>query len=173
MDVVMAPTPYLLGVEKRLLGLVTDHSDLLLVDLSEDKKGTFLVSFGDERSVLPHKLQTEILEALSHRHQAPSAEELNRVVSEAFLHFFVKTVGHYSHYVKHGDAGEQGVFENRRFYKAIESKSTRHFVKKFIQTQMFDLFIQGVEQHQSGPQQGIFHRKIIEYQQKKKMAKKR
>ncbi|XP_068182599.1 DENN/MADD domain containing 2Da isoform X1 [Antennarius striatus] len=167
-DVVMAPTPYLLGVQKRLLGLVTDQSDMLLVDLSEDKNGTFLASFGDERAILPKKLQTEMLEALNNRQQALSVEELNQVVSEPFLQFFVKTVGHYSSYVKYRGVEEQRVFEKRSFYKAIQSKSTRHFVKKFIQTQMFDLFIQGVEQHQCGPQQGIFHRKIIEYHRKKK-----
>lgn len=76
------------------------------------------------------------------------------MVSEAFLHFFVRTVGHYASYVKRGRKGELGVFEKRSFYKAIESKTTRHFVKKFIQTQMFDLFIQEVEQQQPGPQQG-------------------
>lgn len=72
-DVVMAPTPYLLGVQKRLLDQVTDQSDvsnhgehdeasfkaaltgqsaelllsvkqLLVVDLSADKKKTFIVS---------------------------------------------------------------------------------------------------------------------------------
>ncbi|KAM9350596.1 DENN/MADD domain containing 2Da isoform 2-T2 [Symphorus nematophorus] len=169
-DVVMAPTPYLLGVQKRLLDQVTDQSDLLVVDLSEDKEQTFIVKIGDEDSILPPKLQTEILEALSHRQKAP-LEELNRVVSEAFLHFFVRTVGHYSSYVKSGRAGEQGVFEKRSFYKAIESKTTRHFVKKFIQTQMFDLFIQEAEQQQRGPQQGIFHKKILEYQEKKKRDK--
>lgn len=170
-DVVMAPTPYLLGVQKHLLDLVTDQGDLLAVDLSEDKKKTFIVSIGDESSILPPKLQTEILESLSNRQKASTVEEMNRVVSEAFLHFFVKTVGHYSSYVKYGHAGEQGVFEKRSFYKAIESKTTRHFVKKFIQTQMFDLFIQEVEQQQPGPQQGIFHRKIVEYQEKKKRDK--
>lgn len=76
------------------------------------------------------------------------------MVSEAFLHFFVRTVGHYSSYVKRGRGGEPAVFEKRSFYKAIDSKTTRHFVKKFIQTQMFDLFIQEVEQQQLGPQQG-------------------
>lgn len=75
------------------------------------------------------------------------------MVSEAFLYFFVKTVGHYSSYVKFGGA-EGPVFEKRSFYKAIESKTTRHFVKKFIETQMFDLFIQEVEHQQQGPQQG-------------------
>ncbi|XP_070695540.1 DENN domain-containing protein 2D-like isoform X2 [Pempheris klunzingeri] len=170
-DVVMAPTPYLLGVQKHLLDLVTDQSDLLVVDLSEDKKETFIVSIGDESSILPPKLQNEILEALSNRQKASTGEELNRVVSEAFLHFFVRTVGHYASYVKYRGPGEQGVFEKRSFYKAIESKATRHFVKKFIQTQMFDLFIQEVEQQQPGPQQGIFHKKIVEYQEKKKREK--
>lgn len=166
-DVVMAPTPYLLGVQKRLLDLVTDQSDLLLVDLSKNKEKTFLVTIGDEDSILPQKLQTEILNSLSQRKKVSGVEEVNRVVSEAFLHFFVRTVGHYASYVKY-TKGSPGVFEKRRFYKAIHSKTTRHFVKKFIQTQMFDLFIQELEQQQpSGQQQGIFHRKIAEYQQKK------
>ncbi|KAM3618885.1 uncharacterized protein V6R79_026291 [Siganus canaliculatus] len=172
-DVVMAPTPYLLGVQKRLLDLVTDQSDLLVVDLSEGRKETFIVSIGDEQSILPPKLQAEILEALSHRSKSPSVEELNRVVSEAFLQFFVKTVGHYASFVKHSHRGERGVFEKRSFYKAIESKTTRHFVKKFIQTQMFDLYIQEVEQRQPGPQQGVFHKKILEYQEKRKRDKKK
>uniref|UniRef100_A0A3Q1HCL4 DENN/MADD domain containing 2Da n=1 Tax=Acanthochromis polyacanthus TaxID=80966 RepID=A0A3Q1HCL4_9TELE len=169
-DVVMAPTPYLLGVQKHLLDQVTDQSDLLLVDLSEDKKETFIVSIGDESSILPPKLQSEILEALTNRQKASMGEELNRVVSEAFLHFFVKTVGHYASFVKYSGAGERGMFEQRSFYKAIESKTTRHFVKKFIKTQMFDLFIQEVEQ-QPGSQQGVFHQKILEYQEKKKRDK--
>ncbi|XP_022617429.1 DENN domain-containing protein 2D isoform X3 [Seriola dumerili] len=171
-DVVMAPTPYLLGVQKRLLDEVTDQSDLLVVDLSEDKTKTFIVSIGDEDSILPPKLQTEIREVLSTRQNKSTVEELNRVVSEAFLQFFVKTVGHYSSYVKYSHAGGQGVFEKRRFYKAIDSKTTRHFVKRFIQTQMFDLFIQEVEQQQPGRQpSGIFHKKILEYQEKKKSDK--
>ncbi|XP_040049004.2 DENN/MADD domain containing 2Da isoform X2 [Gasterosteus aculeatus] len=169
-DVVMAPTPYLLGVQKRLLDQVTDQGDLLVVDLSVDKKTTFIASVGDESSILPPKLQAEILEALSKRQKPTTVEEMNRVVSEAFLLFFVKTVGHYGSYVKHRRVGEQGVFEKRSFYKAIDSKTTRHFVKKFLQTQTFDLFIQEVEQ-QTGPQQGIFHKKILEYQEKKKKEK--
>ncbi|XP_029912638.1 DENN/MADD domain containing 2Da isoform X2 [Myripristis murdjan] len=167
-DIVMAPTPYMLGVQKHLLDLVTDQSDLLVVDLSKDKKETFIVSVGDEKSILPPKLQIEILEALRDRTEGTTVEEFNRVVSEAFLPFFVKTVGHYNSYVKRRGPGERGVFDRRSFYKAIKSKTTRHFVKKFIQTQMFDLFIQEVEQQQSGPQQGIFHEKIREYQEKKK-----
>ncbi|XP_028308928.1 DENN domain-containing protein 2D-like isoform X1 [Gouania willdenowi] len=172
-DVVMAPTPYLLGVQKQLLDQVTDQGDLLVVDLSKNKRKTFIVSIGDEDSILPSKLQSEILEALQSKRKASTEEELNRVVSEAFLLFFVKTVGHFSSYVKYSRTGEPGVFEKRRFYKAIESKTTRHFVKNFIQTQMFDLFIQEVEQQQPGPQQGVFHQKILEHQERKKREKKR
>ncbi|XP_056130369.1 DENN/MADD domain containing 2Da isoform X2 [Lampris incognitus] len=167
-DVVMAPTPYLLGVQRRLLDQVTEQSDLLVVDLSEEKESTFIVSIGDENSILPPKLQEEILQALSNKNGKTSVEDFNSVVSEAFLPFFVKTVGHYASYVKRSRKSEKGTFEKRSFYKAIESKTTRHFVKKFMQTQMFDLFIQEVEQQQLGPQQGIFNKKILEFQNKEK-----
>ncbi|KAM6977001.1 DENN domain-containing protein 2D-like [Aplochiton taeniatus] len=171
-DVVMAPTPYLLGVQKRLLDQVTDQTDLLVVDLSEDKEETFIASIGDEKTILPPKLQEEILQALKNRKEKATVEDLNRVVSEAFLLFFVKTVGHYASYVTRHSKEEPGVFQKRNFYKAIDSKTTRHFVKKFLQTQMFDLFIQEVEQQHPGPQQGIFHKKVVEYQEKIKREKK-
>ncbi|CAB1336871.1 unnamed protein product [Coregonus sp. 'balchen'] len=134
-DVVMAPTPYLLGVQKRLMEQVTDQTDLLVVDLSEDKKDTFLVQV--------------------------TVEELNRVVSEAFLPFFVKTVGHFASYVTRNSSGQPGEFQSRAFYKAIESKTTRHFVKKFLQTQMFDLFIQEVEQQQPASTQQVRFKKYF------------
>uniref|UniRef100_A0A8C5ECH5 UDENN domain-containing protein n=1 Tax=Gouania willdenowi TaxID=441366 RepID=A0A8C5ECH5_GOUWI len=166
-DVVMAPTPYLLGVQKQLLDQLEIKHYVIIIDC------ILFFQIGDEDSILPSKLQSEILEALQSKRKASTEEELNRVVSEAFLLFFVKTVGHFSSYVKYSRTGEPGVFEKRRFYKAIESKTTRHFVKNFIQTQMFDLFIQEVEQQQPGPQQGVFHQKILEHQERKKREKKR
>ncbi|KAJ8265884.1 hypothetical protein COCON_G00149830 [Conger conger] len=69
-DVVMAPTPFLLGVQKRLLEYVTDQPDLcdlLVVDLSEGVKNPFIVSIGDEKNILPPKFREEILQALSAR----------------------------------------------------------------------------------------------------------
>uniref|UniRef100_A0A3B3ZJB7 UDENN domain-containing protein n=1 Tax=Periophthalmus magnuspinnatus TaxID=409849 RepID=A0A3B3ZJB7_9GOBI len=173
MDVVMAPTPYLLGVQKSLLGQLCDTVDVRLCMPSQTQDTWIYLlhfnisSIGDEKTILPPKIQTEILESLRARRQASTVEELNRVVSEAFLQFFVKTVGHYASFVKYGSPGEHGVFQKRGFYKAIESKSTRHFVKKFIQTQMFDLFIQEVEQQHPG----VFHRKILEYHEKRKRDK--
>ncbi|KAJ8373264.1 hypothetical protein AAFF_G00266750 [Aldrovandia affinis] len=102
-DVVMAPTPYLLGVQRRLMECVTDQSDLsdvLVVDLSEGVKQSLIIRMGDEKSILPQKLQDEILLALRARKDNSTLEDLNRVVSEAFLPFFVKTVGHFAPYVK-------------------------------------------------------------------------
>uniref|UniRef100_W5N0F2 DENN/MADD domain containing 2Db n=1 Tax=Lepisosteus oculatus TaxID=7918 RepID=W5N0F2_LEPOC len=171
-DVTMAPTPYLLGVQKRLLDQIMDQSDLLIVDLSEGTSKKFIMTIGDEKNILPPKLQEEILQALSMRKENSTPEELNRLVSDAFLPFFVKTVGHFASYVKRNGNGQPGVFQKRNFYKAIESKSTRKFVKRFIQTQMFDLFIQDVEQQQAS-QDGFFQKKIAEYQEKKKKEKSR
>ncbi|KAJ8257201.1 hypothetical protein GJAV_G00183010 [Gymnothorax javanicus] len=174
-DVVMAPTPYLLGVQKRLLEYVTDQtdtSDLLVVDLSDGVKKTFVISIGDEKDILPPKCRDEILQALSARKDDCTLEELNRVVSEAFLPFFVRTVGHFGPYIKRSSSDQRGVFQSRSFYKAIQSKTTRHFVKKFIRTQMFDLFIQDVEE-QPANQEGFFQRKVAEYQEKKRKEKAR
>ncbi|XP_067384330.1 DENN/MADD domain containing 2Da isoform X2 [Channa argus] len=173
-DVVMAPTPYLLGVQKRLLDQVTDHTDLLMVDFCDGKKKPFIAELGDESSILPPKLRNELqaeLQALKTRKDSMMVEEQNRIVSDAFLEFFVNIVGHYKSHVKRSRTGETAVFEKRNFYKAIEPKATRHFVKTFMQTQMFDLFIQEVEQHPDGPQLGIFDKKILEYQEKKKREK--
>ncbi|XP_041083595.1 DENN domain-containing protein 2D-like isoform X2 [Polyodon spathula] len=171
-DVVMAPTPYLLGVQKQLLEEVMDNSDVLIVDLSEGSNKTFIQKRGDEKSILPAKLQSEILQALSGRKENSTPEELNKIVSAAFVPFFVKTVGHFSSYVKRNGKGGRGEFQKKSFCKAVESKTIRKFVKRFIQTQMFDLFIQDIEQQPAG-QEGFFQKKIAEYNEKMKKKKKK
>ncbi|CDQ82468.1 unnamed protein product [Oncorhynchus mykiss] len=168
-DVVMAPTPYLLGVQKNKLDDVIDQSDMLIVDLTEGAENTFITCIGDESTILPEKLQEELLQALCCRKDNSTSEELNKVVSEAFLSFFVKTVGHFPSHVKRRSGGQPGVFQINSFCKASEPKASRQFVKRFIQTQMFDLFIQEVERQPT--QEGFFHQKIAEYQQSKKKEK--
>ncbi|XP_026067186.1 DENN domain-containing protein 2D-like isoform X1 [Carassius auratus] len=173
-DVVMAPTPYLLGVQKSLADQATDQSELLVVDLSEGRKETFIKCMGDEDTILPHKLKEEIKQALSAKNEKSSLEELNRVVPEAFLPFFINTVGHFAKYIVRNGKDQQGEFKRTNFCKAIESKSTRRFVKTFVQTQMFDLFIQEMEQRPASQDgTGLFDRKIVEYQKRmKEKAKK-
>ncbi|KAL0978090.1 hypothetical protein UPYG_G00165750 [Umbra pygmaea] len=167
-DIVMAPTPFLLGVQRHKLEDVIDQSDMLIVDLTEGTENTFITCIGDESTILPEKLQMELLQALGCRRENSTSEELNKVVSEAFLAFFVKTVGHYSYHVKRS-SGKPGEFQKKSFCKAIESKASRHFVKSFVQTQMFDIFIQEVERQPT--QEGVFYKKIVEYQESKKKEK--
>lgn len=169
-DVVMAPTPYLLGVTSNMLDLVTDQSDLLIVDLSDGAQKRFITQLGDEDAIIPPKLQEELLQALRARPSNSTAEELNKVISEAFLSFFMTTVGHFASHVKRGGSGGQsGLFNTKTFCKATEPKANRHFVKLFVETQMFDIFIQEVERHPH--REGFFHKKVAEYELRKKNEK--
>ena len=89
------------------------------------------------------------------------------MVSEVFLHFFVTAVGHVSSFlrfpaterrgVSEGRGEGRGLLERRGFYKAVQSKSLRRFVKRFIQTQMFDLFLQELEQQQQTTSTGTLY----------------
>ncbi|XP_016114452.1 DENN domain-containing protein 2D-like [Sinocyclocheilus grahami] len=142
-DVCAAPTPFLLGVQKNLLEQLTDHSDLMIVDLSPGAETKFITRMGDEESLLPAKLKEELLSRLSARKHHASTEELNRLVSEAFLSVFVQSVGHFSQHVRRSASSRR--FHKKSFLKAVEHRSHLNFVKLFIQTQMFDLFIQEEE----------------------------
>lgn len=53
-------------------------------------------------------------------------------------------IGHYPAYIKWSRSGT-GSFQEQSFCKAITSKTNRRFVKKFVKTQMFSLFIQEAE----------------------------
>uniref|UniRef100_A0A8C1CHQ7 DENN/MADD domain containing 2Db n=1 Tax=Cyprinus carpio carpio TaxID=630221 RepID=A0A8C1CHQ7_CYPCA len=160
-DVCAAPTPYLLGVQKSMLDLLTDHSDLMIVDLSAGAETKFITRIGDEECLLPATLKEELLSRLSTRTRHASTEELNRLVSEAFLSVFVRSVGHFSTHFKR--SGNSRQFQKKSFLKAVEHKSHLSFVKLFIQTQMFDLFIQE-EETQANPNgtNTHFRRKYIE-----------
>uniref|UniRef100_A0A8C1R9X2 DENN/MADD domain containing 2Db n=1 Tax=Cyprinus carpio TaxID=7962 RepID=A0A8C1R9X2_CYPCA len=91
-----------------------------------------------------------------------ATEELNRLVSEAFLSVFVRSVGHFSTHFKR--SGNSRQFQKKSFLKAVEHKSHLSFVKLFIQTQMFDLFIQE-EETQANPN---VHFRLYSRMQKKK-----
>ncbi|XP_056615616.1 DENN/MADD domain containing 2Db isoform X2 [Triplophysa dalaica] len=166
-DVCSAPTPYLLGVQKNMLELITDRSDLLIVDLSNGAKTKFITKLGDEESILPVKLKEEVLLVLSARKHNACTDELNKVVSEAFLLVFIRSVGHFSQHFKRCGSGRQ--FQKKSFLKGVEHKSHLNFVTQFIQTQMFDLFIQE-EETQTNPN-GFFHREVCEYHDRRKREK--
>eukprot|EP00069_Balaena_mysticetus_P010962 bmy_20992T0 len=140
---------------------------VLLVNLCE---GTFSMSVGDEKDILPPKLQEDILESLGQGIKgSQTSEQINEHVSGPFVQFFVKTVGHYASYIKR-EANGQGHFQERAFYKALTSKANRRFVKKFVKTQLFSLFIQEAEKSKNPPA-GYFQQKILEYEERKKQKK--
>uniref|UniRef100_A0AAY4C3S1 UDENN domain-containing protein n=1 Tax=Denticeps clupeoides TaxID=299321 RepID=A0AAY4C3S1_9TELE len=136
-DVVMAPTPYLLGITSRMRDSITDTSDV------SGRQVTIATSCC-----------------------LCCAGELNKVVSEAFLSFFVKTVGHFTGHVRRRGGSQTAIFHKEKFCKAAEPKANRPFVTLFSKTQMFDIFIQHVERNPH--QEGFFHKKIAAYQKAEK-----
>lgn len=169
LDTVCCPTPFMVGVQMRFLQEVLDSpmEEVLLVNLC---KGTFIMSVGDETDILPPKLQDDILNSLCQDiSDLQTSEQINEHVSGPFVQFFVKTVGHYASYIKR-EANGQGHFQERSFYKALSQKPIRRFVKKFVKTQLFSLFIQEAEKSKNPPA-GYFQRKILEYEEQKKQKK--
>lgn len=69
---------------------------------------------------------------------------LNSVVSEAFIRFFLETIGHYSLFLTQGERGER-IFQREAFRKSVASKSIRRFLGVFMESQMFAGFIQDKE----------------------------
>lgn len=78
----------------------------------------------------------------------PECNSLNSVVSEAFIRFFLETVGHYSLFLTQGERGER-VFQREPFRKSVASKSIRRFLGVFMESQMFAGFIQDRELRKS------------------------
>lgn len=69
---------------------------------------------------------------------------LNGLVSEAFIRFFLESVGHYSLFITQNERGER-VFQREAFRKSVASKSIRRFLGVFMESQMFAGFIQDRE----------------------------
>ncbi|XP_075921520.1 DENN domain-containing protein 2B-like isoform X2 [Petromyzon marinus] len=174
-DTVCSPTPFIMGLQSSSLGLLDGQpmEEVLLVDLCKKK---FLKKVGDEFTLLPHKLQTPLVEELRRcfeRYErsgdSPSASaSLNKEVSAAFIELHLQLVGHYPHHV--GTEGRPQQFDSRQFRKALASRSTRHFLKVFVQTQAFQGFIQEREQGCT-PTQGLFEQKVQENLRKEKVKK--
>ncbi|XP_069489773.1 DENN domain-containing protein 2D isoform X2 [Ambystoma mexicanum] len=160
-DTVCCPTPFMVGVQtqwkEQVLGMPME--EVLLVDLYE---GKLLQKDGDEEHIVPLKLQKEMLSSLNKQKiEAQTPEQVNKTVSDTFMHFFVRTVGHYASYIKRS-RNEPARFQEKAFCHDIKSKSIRRFVKKLVKTQMFSIFIQEAEKSPAA-QEGYFQQKVIEY----------
>ncbi|XP_071434908.1 DENN domain-containing protein 2D [Pithys albifrons albifrons] len=166
---VCCPTPFMVGIQKRHLEQVLEQpmEEALMVDLCQ---GRIIRAVGDEEQILPGKLQDEVLMSLnrhSSNNNVHSSEQLNTLVSEAFVRFFVRLVGHYRAHIKWGRGGTVGTFQERNFRQAVPSRTCRKFLKRFMKTNMFCLFIEEAQKSRNPPE-GYFQQKILEFQEQKK-----
>ncbi|KAM4796080.1 DENN domain-containing protein 2D [Rhinophrynus dorsalis] len=168
-DTVGCPTPFMVGVQNQFLQLVLDQpmEEVLLVDLCT---GELMRKVGDEDDILPPKLQEQMVISLKQQETAQTSEEVNKAVSDTFVQFFVKVVGHYTSYLKSNRGGSR-VFQEKPFMKAVHSKSTRRFLKHFVKTQMFSLFIQEAEKSTS-TKTGYFQQKVKAFNEQSKLDRK-
>ncbi|KAL7985395.1 hypothetical protein Chor_003965 [Crotalus horridus] len=153
-DIVCSPTPFLIGI---LSCSLTHLQDLPIEEVS------------DEDEILPQKLQAALVQILEERNEILFQERcytqgdvtLDSLVSEAFVRFFVEIVGHYSLHMHVTEKGER-VFQREPFRKSHTSRSVRHFLDIFMETQMFAGFIQDRELRKSGVK-GLFEVRALEY----------
>ncbi|KAI5614641.1 suppression of tumorigenicity 5 protein [Silurus asotus] len=169
-DIVCCPTPFLVGILSSSLPKLKELpvEEALMVHLGTDR---FIRQLDDEASLLPRKLQAALEQALEQRNHiinqdsdSESDDEcssLNSVVSEAFIRFFLETIGHYSLFLTQGERGER-VFQREPFRKSVASKSIRRFLGVFMESQMFAGFIQDRELRKSRAK-GLFEQRVDQY----------
>uniref|UniRef100_A0A672PCQ4 Suppression of tumorigenicity 5 protein-like n=1 Tax=Sinocyclocheilus grahami TaxID=75366 RepID=A0A672PCQ4_SINGR len=170
-DIVCCPTPFLVGILSSSLPKLKELpvEETLMVDLGKDR---FIRQMDDEASLLPRKLQAALEQSLEQRNDiinqdsdSESDEEcttsLNSVVSEAFIRFFLETIGHYSLFLTQGERGERN-FQREAFRKSVASKSIRRFLGVFMESQMFAGFIQDREMRKCRAK-GLFEQRVEQY----------
>ncbi|XP_060731307.1 suppression of tumorigenicity 5 protein [Tachysurus vachellii] len=169
-DIVCCPTPFLVGILSSSLAKLKELpvEEALMVHLGTDR---FIRQLDDEASLLPRKLQAALEQALEQRNHiidqdsdSESDDEcntLNSVVSEAFIRFFLETIGHYSLFLTQGERGER-VFQREPFRKSVASKSIRRFLGVFMESQMFAGFIQDRELRKTRAK-GLFEQRAEQY----------
>ncbi|XP_030649572.1 DENN domain-containing protein 2B isoform X1 [Chanos chanos] len=169
-DIVCCPTPFLVGLLSSSLPKLKELpvEEALMVDLGTDR---FIKQMDDEASLLPRKLQAALEQALEQRNDiinqdsdSESDEEcntLNSLVSEAFIRFFLETIGHYSLFLTQGERGER-IFQREAFRKSVASKSIRRFLGVFMESQMFAGFIQDRELRKCRAR-GLFEQRVEQY----------
>ncbi|KAG7482362.1 hypothetical protein JOB18_019394 [Solea senegalensis] len=170
LDIVCCPTPFLVGLLSSSLPKLKELpvEEALMVDLGTDR---FIRHMDDEASLLPRKLQAALEQALEQRNDiinqdsdSESDEEynsLNSLVSEAFIRFFLETVGHYSLFITQNERGER-ILQREAFRKSVASKSIRRFLGVFMESQMFAGFVQDRELRKTRAK-GLFEQRVDQY----------
>ncbi|KAL2093204.1 hypothetical protein ACEWY4_010516 [Coilia grayii] len=170
LDMVCCPTPFLVGILSSSLPRLKEMplEETLMVDLRSDR---FIRQIDDEATLLPRKLQAALEQALEQRddligqdsdsESEDDSHSLNSVVSEAFIRFFLETIGHFPLFMTHTATGER-LFQRDAFRKAVASRSVRRFLGVFMESQMFHGFIQDQELRTSRAK-GLFEVRVEQY----------
>ncbi|XP_076450251.1 uncharacterized protein LOC143286535 isoform X2 [Babylonia areolata] len=165
LEVCAAPTPFIIGVLKAHLPVVTalDLEDVIIVDL-DDKR--ILRNMGDELSLLPKKVQKALKTAINMCKIDSDAQHSQwLMVSEAFLRMFVETVGHFIHHVFTQQDGTKTLMKDQ-FIAGAPSKGIRQFLEWFTETQMFEVFITMHLEKQHWGSMDLFLSRLFELQKK-------
>ncbi|XP_058859484.1 DENN domain-containing protein 2C isoform X2 [Acipenser ruthenus] len=169
-DITCSPTPFLIGVLSCVLPELRELpiEEVLIVDLCANR---FIRQISDEDCILPSKLQAALLQVLEERGDILALEAagmrggpppcLSTLLSEAFVHFFVELVGHYSLHMGVGEGGQRALRRDA-FRKSHPSRGTRQFLQLFMETQTFSGFIQDRELRKSGVK-GLFELRAAQY----------
>lgn len=169
-DIVCCPTPFLVGLLSSSLPKLKELpvEEALMVDLGADR---FLRQMDDEDSLLPRKLQAALEQALEQKNELVNQDSdsesddecnsLNNLVSEAFIRYFVETIGHYSLFLTQNERNER-IFQREAFRKSVASKSIRRFLEVFMESQMFAGFIQDRELRKCRAK-GLFEQRVEQY----------
>uniref|UniRef100_W5MWR8 DENN domain containing 2C n=1 Tax=Lepisosteus oculatus TaxID=7918 RepID=W5MWR8_LEPOC len=169
-DISCSPTPFLIGVLSGTLPelLELPIEEVLIVDLCGDR---FIRQILDEDCILPSKLHAALQQILEQREDILRQEDqtlrdgpggsLSELISEAFVHFFVELVGHYSLHMGGGN-GEPRALCREAFRKSHPSRGARQFLQLFMETQMFAGFIQDRELRRGGVK-GLFELRAVEH----------
>ncbi|XP_007885745.2 suppression of tumorigenicity 5 protein isoform X1 [Callorhinchus milii] len=190
-DIVCCPTPFLVGLLSSSLPKLKELpvEEALMVDLGADRFLRQVRSstrrrlrvysvhhseckrMDDEDSLLPRKLQAALEQALEQKNELANQDSdsesddetntLNNLVSEAFIRFFVETIGHYSLFLTQNERSER-IFQREAFRKSVASKSIRRFLEVFMESQMFAGFIQDRELRKCRAK-GLFEQRVEQY----------
>ncbi|XP_041367823.1 uncharacterized protein LOC121382310 isoform X2 [Gigantopelta aegis] len=163
LDVCASPTPFLMGILSSHLNqvLTLPLEEVLIIDL--DKK-EIVLSVGDESSIIPKKLQKALKTAINMcKLDADAQSSQWLMVSEAFLRFFVETIGHFGEHIRTQQDGKK-VFLKELFVSSVASKGIRHLLEWFSETQMFEVFVTDNLEKTHWGSVDLFMSRLAEYQ---------
>jgi hypothetical protein len=140
LDIIQAPTPYIIGILRSCEHYLSDnsdflhqdHSDIVLIDIDHDR----IRSSIDYDRLLPKVFKLAIKHELSYLKKTQanlSHDECQQRLRQLFMSLFVQSCYNYRDYF-------HDIFHSDTFLQS-KTSTMKRFLEWFIQTQIFQLFI--------------------------------